>query len=54
MACHGFIESASQDGDVEARREMHGDGEIVNRASGFQLLHEPEPLLGEGERRGFL
>ncbi len=45
------VQAGFQRGDVERAAQRHGEGDVVGRLSGFQLLVEPQPLLGEGKRR---
>ncbi len=48
---HDAGERPRQGGPVEIARQAHRRRHVVDRRAGHQLVDEPEPLLGEGERR---
>ena len=43
--------TAREGADVERAVQAHGDGDVVGRGARLELVEEPEPLLGEGERQ---
>ena len=51
VAAHHLGEAAPEGVQVEPAPQPHGGGDVVGRAAGLELVQEPEPLLGEGERR---
>ena len=50
VAGHQGVQGALQGRRVEGPGQAHGGGEVVGPAAGLQLVQEPQPLLGEGER----
>ncbi|GMU11132.1 hypothetical protein ASNO1_73860 [Corallococcus caeni] len=46
------LEGAAQGFDVHLALQAKGRGDVVRGAAGLELVQEPQPLLGEGERRG--
>ncbi len=51
VAAHHLLERAAEGGDVEPPLEAHRARQVVGRGAGLHPIEEPEPLLGEGERR---
>ncbi len=51
VAADHFGEGALQGLHVQRAFEAQGRGHVVLHAAGFELVDEPEALLGEGERR---
>ncbi len=51
MAADHFGEGALQRGHVQRAFQEERGGHVVLHAAGFELVDEPEALLGEGERR---
>ena len=47
VAAADLVEALLEGGRVERAGEPEGDGEVVGRAAGLELVEEPEPLLGE-------
>ena len=47
-----LVERAGEEGGVERARDGDGVEEVVGRRAGVDLVEEPHPLLGEGERGG--
>ena len=52
VSADDLAEAACQRGGVEPPGEAQGGGDVVSRAARLELVQEPEPLLGEGEREG--
>ncbi len=50
VAPNDLLQGAAKRLRVERAREAHAHGDVVRRGPGGELLHEPEPLLREGER----
>ncbi len=51
VAARHLPQAAAQGGDVQRAAEADGGGHVVGRRARLELLQEPEPLLGEGERQ---
>ncbi len=47
-----LLEGSLQCMDVHRPRQLHGRGDVVGVAPGFELIQEPQPLLREGQRQG--
>jgi hypothetical protein len=45
-----LVERAGEEGGGERARDVDGVGEVVGCRAGVDLVEEPHPLLGEGER----
>ncbi|GMU10021.1 hypothetical protein ASNO1_62750 [Corallococcus caeni] len=52
VAVHQRFEPAAQGLDVQRPGQPQGDGHVVRGRPGLQLINQPQPLLGEGQRRG--
>src|SRR6185369_14550837 len=44
-------EPGGEGGEGEVPRELEGRSDVVGRRAGIELVEEPEPFLGKGERR---
>ncbi len=51
MAAHQLAQAVLQGRDVERTRELQRGGQVVGEAAWLELLEQPHPLLGEGQRR---
>ena len=51
MASDDLVEAPPEGREVEIAGEPQNRGDVVERAARQQAVEEPEPLLGEGERR---
>ncbi len=52
VPAHDLAQRRGQHRRPELAVEAQRAGDVVGRAARVHLLHEPEPLLGKGERRG--
>ena len=51
VAAHDLVQAAPQGGTSSAPGRREGAGDVVGGAAGVELVEEPQPLLGEGERQ---
>ena len=47
VAAHDFVQGAAQCRFVQFADQAHGTGDVVQRAAGFELVQEPQALLGK-------
>ena len=51
VAPHDLIEALLQRCRLERAGEAHGGGNVVDNATRLELVEEPQPLLGKGQRQ---
>src|SRR5947209_16849993 len=49
VTTHNFVEAITQDSDIQQAVNAEGNRNIIKITCGFELMQEPEPLLGERE-----
>ena len=54
MASHHRTQALFQGRHVEATGEAPGERQVIDRLAGFELLEEPQALLGIGQRQARL
>ena len=52
VAADELVQAAAEDRDRERPRDLDAVEQVVDRRPRIELVEEPHPLLGEGERRG--